>query len=1418
MRRFSFFIIFFLLSIAIASDAITVTLTRNFTADKYPEGGHPVDKTHFNKFSFSLNDLGLDASKYYDIDVRLTSTKYKGYAANFGTTTSSDLKFHVDDNTGWVFKTADHLQYKWTTDPNQQSVPSSITVRCYDWGANGDVTVTVREQNSNSMGYTDSARIPYDDNENGIADGWETVAALKVLLENNLLGYDPDWDEEVAPDEKNKNNGDGWTNYDEWRGIFQTQNDAAITRLDVTQKDVMVCSDTKMAAFGTGSMPPIEKHLIRTLEPYQENGTWSIVNDPWGDVFDGAKVIDVNEDTGWVNFNSTGNKRAWAIRITDGGAYNLNSKTLGHAVGGSPSQYSKIEIFTENIENYVNGVYEEKKKHYEDQVKAQYLEYAKKNPSQKKQYENAAKRYEWRLGTQARKDNAIDFVTNNTVAHEVGHCLNITSHCTRHPTCFMRAPSFVSSKYDVPYETGVMVTIFAGIKKSFSLDKEHYQDLAVTGQSGSTAHESVYDGTIPLGDIDVSELPGSLSSSNGSYTVTPGDSHTANFSTDSPYSSVKWYVKPPGDTSDRGSLVETDTGDGSATTASLSYTFATDAVGGAYVITAYVTTPDGVYEVSYTVTIPTVPSSPSIGVIGIMGDDRIYLSWRKPSDDGGAAITDYEYRYRIVGSTDEGTWTSGGMDFNETVSGLSTDTIYEIEVRAKNSVGYSDASTSVSFYTRMTKTVPSAPRSLSAVAGDGSVELSWSPPENDGNSAILRYEYRYGIGELATVENYTAWASMGSAMAKYPVSPLTNDMYHIFEVRAVNAIGNSLPSAAATATPTAPTPDPITPPGPPTPTPTPTPPTSVPKQPTGLSVVSISNGTVELSWSDPEGGGVNEYECRVDPNNDGSWNDWKSLKSSATSARLMLQNGRTYGIVVRAVNSLGSSTKSTKVTAMPVDSSVSTPSAPRNLTATAGNGQVRLSWNAPSTGSGIIDYEYRLDTNDDGSWQKWKITNSTSTSYTVTGLTNDTVYAFKVRARNAGGIGSQSEEVSATPINITVPTKPRNLTAALQSSGYVYLDWDAPSDNGGSSITDYDYIIDTHNDGSWETWWGLDSTYTDVYFLASGFTPGVTYAFKIRAVNSVGGGTASDKAVITTPNITTPSAVQYLSADAGNASVYLSWSEPTDDGYSVIRGGTLNYQYRYRQSSGTWNAWSTEQWENYVTVSSLANGTSYEFEVLATNDVGTGPVASVSATPTGAAVPGVPTYFGASSRPASVELWWDPPDYDGGSPITDYEYNYRQSGGSWKGWTSAGNANADYPEYTVTGLTNGTTYQFKVRARNVIGAGESTSVLSETPKAQKPAKPTGLSATAGSTTGSVELSWTAPNDGGSPITGYKVTYAIYENGWKQKNWTDLTSTGSTSTSYTVTGLESGELYRFRVAATNSLGDSPTSAYAQTYAP
>ncbi|MYB66667.1 hypothetical protein F4083_13015 [Candidatus Poribacteria bacterium] len=93
-----------------------------------------------------------------------------------------------------------------------------------------------------------------------------------------------------------------------------------------------------------------------------------------------------------------------------------------------------------------------------------------------------------------------------------------------------------------------------------------------------------------------------IESVNGLYTAKPGESHEACVMTDAPFYEILWYVAAPGETG-LGTNIEVDTGDGTTTNASFSYTFPSGAMHiGTYKITAYIYRwNQSAYEESYTV-------------------------------------------------------------------------------------------------------------------------------------------------------------------------------------------------------------------------------------------------------------------------------------------------------------------------------------------------------------------------------------------------------------------------------------------------------------------------------------------------------------------------------------------------------------------------------------------------------------------------------------------------------------------------------------------------------------------------------------------------------------------------------------------------------------------------------------------------
>jgi LmbE family N-acetylglucosaminyl deacetylase len=181
-----------------------------------------------------------------------------------------------------------------------------------------------------------------------------------------------------------------------------------------------------------------------------------------------------------------------------------------------------------------------------------------------------------------------------------------------------------------------------------------------------------------------------------------------------------------------------------------------------------------------------------------------------------------------------------------------------------------------------------------------------------------------------------------------------------------------------------------------------------------------------------------------------------------------------------------------------------------------------------------------------------------------------------------------------------------------------------------------------------------------------------------------------------------------------------------------------------------------------------------------------------------AVVPGAPAIGTATAGTSQATVSFSAPASTGGDAITSYTVTANPGGRSCTGTASP---------LTVTGLTNGTSYVFTVRATNDVGSGPaSASSNSVTPYAVAPGAPTQVTAAAGS--GQAVVTFTAPaSNGGAAITGYTV---------------QLTGTsrqvGGTGSPITVTGLANHAAYSFTVTATNSVGTGAASAVSNTIIP
>ncbi|MEK4358706.1 S-layer homology domain-containing protein [Paenibacillus sp. FSL M7-1455] len=181
-----------------------------------------------------------------------------------------------------------------------------------------------------------------------------------------------------------------------------------------------------------------------------------------------------------------------------------------------------------------------------------------------------------------------------------------------------------------------------------------------------------------------------------------------------------------------------------------------------------------------------------------------------------------------------------------------------------------------------------------------------------------------------------------------------------------------------------------------------------------------------------------------------------------------------------------------------------------------------------------------------------------------------------------------------------------------------------------------------------------------------------------------------------------PANPQNLTATAGNRLVNLNWNTVTGATYYNV------YMSEKPNAYGE-TALATVTGATYQ-VQNLTNGMTYYFVVKAGNPGGLSAESNeVHATP--ATVPAAPTNVVATAGNGSATVTFTAPDDNGGSAITGYEV-FDSNG------NKVATGSADATSITITGLTNGTTYTFTVKAKNATGSSDpSTPSNAVTPRA-----------------------------------------------------------------------------------------------------
>ena len=554
-------------------------------------------------------------------------------------------------------------------------------------------------------------------------------------------------------------------------------------------------------------------------------------------------------------------------------------------------------------------------------------------------------------------------------------------------------------------------------------------------------------------------------------------------------------------------------------------------------------------------------------------------------------------------------------------------------------------------------------------------------------------------------------------------------------------------------------------------------PQTVPSAPTALEASPVSSSQINLSWTAPANNGGSYIQAyKIERSTDGGVT-WSTIVSRTTYSYppysdVGLAASTTYTYRVSAINSYGTSypSNAASATTQATTNQATTatiPQPPTGLTATAGNGKVSLSWSAPSNGGSAITY-YKIYRSTSSGTEVYLTTRGNVTSWTDTGVTFGNTYFYKVSALNSAGISPQSNEASAAPY--TLPSSPQNLQAT-GGNARVSLSWQAPSSNGGSAITYYKIYRSTSSGAEvYLTTRGNVTSWTD-----TGVTFGNTYFYKVSAVNSAGISPQSNEASAT-PSANPPTGTHTFLNDTFDTNIS-GWQPYGATGYHLALDSTTGVPSPSAHISG--DAWfgncSKHGMYKVVDISSYTGGP----VMLAFN------------------------WRASSAGETQAEVRVD--NADTGTPLLIYRL--ANSGVSDTGWQHYSN--------DISNLISGQQrlqidlYLYDCWAANYNENNwyDNISLAWNTSSPSPPNAPTGLSATAVSSS-QINLSWNAPgNNGGSAITGYKIDRsADYGVTWG----TIVPNTNSVSTTYPDTGLASATAYTYRVFAINSIGTGPQS--------
>ena len=750
----------------------------------------------------------------------------------------------------------------------------------------------------------------------------------------------------------------------------------------------------------------------------------------------------------------------------------------------------------------------------------------------------------------------------------------------------------------------------------------------------------------------------------------------------------------------------------------------------------------------------TAPAAPTATAAASIATTSFSANWNTVSTASGYYLdvsTNSSFSSFVTGFNNQ----SVGSVTTYSVTGLTAGLTYYYRVRAYNVSNTGDNSNIIT-----TITIPSAPVESAAISVTSSSFLAnWGV--STGASGYKLYVSK--ASDFSTYLSGYNGLDVGNVVS-YSITGLSSETNYYYYIKAYNTSGTSSASGSITATTLG----------------------TAPRAPAVSPATSIASTGFKANWSASTGATKYYLDVATDASFSSIVTGWNNVDVGNVitySVNTGLSVGRLYYYRVRAYNSIGTSDNSSVVSVYTI------PSAPAASSASSvSNSGFSANWSAST---GATGYKLYVSTASDFSSHVTGYNGldvGSVITYSITGLLGGTGYHYRLIAYNTSGASDYSETIDQT-----TSADPANTFSATPATSITETGFTA---NWASYTGATDYRLDVATTSAFTAGTYVSGyekkTVSSTSDAVTGLTGGTTYYYRVYAYDSVPAEIASTGTVTA---ITIPAA-PVASSSSSNAltSFTANWSSSTGASGYYIDVATDNafssfvtgFENKYVNSATSFS------------VTGLTAGNDYYYRVTAKNGSGTSAASNII---TAYTIPEEPVSLSATSlASASFVANWEAVD-----GATAYYLDVATDAAFSSILTAWNNKNVgNVTSYTVTGLTAGTAYYYRVRSSNTGGVNSVSSdaiVLSTAPDAPAIASETFLTATG----------FTANWGLVSGATKYYLDVATDNTFSSILSSYNNVDAGS-STHYVITGLSSGTTYYYRVRSYNSSGTSDNSSY------